>query len=84
MISVPVVYLVFAALGLASFRFLKPAVAVLAVFLGGWVLLPVGVFPAGSTDVVFPYWITGLAVPSQMLLTKAWVAPCVALDWETR
>lgn len=79
MISVVWAYLAFAALGLASFRVLKPALASLSVFLGGWLLLPVGVFPPGSTDVVFPYWITGLAVPSQMLLTKAWVVPCVAL-----
>jgi len=27
---------------------------------------------------VFPYWITGLAVPSDMLVTKAWVAPLSA------
>jgi len=79
MIGVPLAYLVFAVLGLALFRAFRPAVAVLVVMLGGWVLLPVGVFPAGSTEADFPYWITGLAVPSQMLLTKAWVAPCVAL-----
>ena len=72
-------YLVFAALGAASFRFWAPRAAVLVVFLGGWLVLPVGVFPAGAADAVFPYWITGLAVPSDMLLTKAWVAPVVAL-----
>lgn len=89
MISVPVAYLLFAGVGLALFRVFKPAVAALAVFLGGWVLLPVGVFPDDTANVAFPYWITGLAVPSQMLLTKAWVAPCVALvgalafDWKT-
>ena len=89
MISVPLAYLVFAIAGLAAFRIWRPAVAALAVFLGGWVLLPVGVFPAGAADVVFPYWITGLAVPSEMLLTKSWVAPGVALlgslvfDWRT-
>jgi len=89
MISVPLAYLLFAGVGVALFRAFRPAVAALAVFLGGWLLLPVGVFPADTAGVAFPYWITGLAVPSQMLLTKAWVAPCVALvgalafDWKT-
>jgi hypothetical protein len=65
--------------GLAVFWFCRPAVAVFIVFLGGWLLLPVGHFPAGSASADFPYWITGLAVPSDMLLTKAWIAPAVAL-----
>jgi hypothetical protein len=87
MISAPVAYLEFAAVGLASFALWQPRVAVLVVFLGGWLVLPVGVYPAEAADAVFPYWITGLAVPSQMLLTKAWVAPVTALlgalafDW---
>ena len=74
-----IVYLVFVAAALAVFRWRPPAEAALAVFLGGWLLLPVGHFPPGSADVEFPYWITGLAVPSDMLLTKAWVAPAVAV-----
>ena len=73
------VYLAFAFAALAVFRWRPPAEAALAVFLGGWVLLPVGHFPLGSADVEFPYWITGLAVPSDMLLTKAWVAPAAAV-----
>ena len=74
-----IAYLVFVALGAVSFRLWRPRTAALVVFLGGWLVLPVGVFPAGAADAVFPYWITGLAVPSDMLLTKAWVAPVVAL-----
>ncbi|HZT54661.1 MAG TPA: hypothetical protein VFA35_00435, partial [Burkholderiaceae bacterium] len=38
-----------------------------------------GHYPPGSAAAEFPYWITGLAVPSDMLLTKAWVAPAVAV-----
>jgi hypothetical protein len=74
-----VVYLAFVLAALAVFRWRPPAQAVLLVFLGGWLVLPVGHFPPGAADAEFPYWITGLAVPSDMLLTKAWVAPAAAL-----
>jgi hypothetical protein len=49
------------------------------VLLGAWILLPVGHYPAGSAEAVFPFWITGLATPSDMLLTKAWIGPMTAL-----
>lgn len=77
--KVDIVYLAFAVGALLAFRAWRPAVAVLVVFLGGWLVLPVGHYPAGSAEAPFPYWITGLAVPSDMLLTKAWVAPAAAL-----
>jgi len=77
--SVELAYLLFSVAAIAVFRLLAPATAALVVFLGGWLLLPVGNYPPGSADVIFPYWITGLAVPSSMLLTKAWVAPAAAL-----
>ncbi len=73
---------VFVCFGLASwlvFRFARPVVAVVATVLGGWVVLPVGPYPAGAAMAAFPYWIIGSALPSDMLLTKAWVAPAVAL-----
>jgi putative intracellular protease/amidase len=73
---------VFAAFGIAAlllFRFVAPARAVAATCFAGWLLLPVGNFPAGSTDTMMPYWITGAAVPSDMLLTKMWWPPVVAL-----
>lgn len=76
---VDLAYLVFAPLVLAVFRWRPADQAVMIVFLGGWLILPVGHFPAGSADAEFPYWITGLAVPSEMLLTKAWVAPAAAV-----
>ena len=77
--NIDLVYLLFALGVLAAFRVTRPAVAALGAFLGGWVVLPVGHFPAGSAAAEFPYWITGLAVPSDMLLTKAWVAPAAAV-----
>lgn len=77
--NVDMVYVGFCVVSLGMFRVFRPAVAVLIVFLGGWLLLPVGHYPAGAADAKFPYWITGLAVPSDMLLTKAWVAPVAAL-----
>jgi hypothetical protein len=64
---------VFATFGIAAlvvFRYLVPAVAVAATCLSGWLLLPVGNYPPGSADVAFAYWITGSAVPSDMLLTS--------------
>ena len=77
--NIDLVYAIFVLAGLAVFRFVPPAVAALAVYFAGWIVLPVGHFPVGSAAVDFPYWITGLAVPSDMLLTKAWVAPAAAL-----
>jgi hypothetical protein len=73
---------IFAAFGIAAlllFRFVAPARAVAVTCFAGWLLLPVGKFPAGSAEAVFPYWITGAAVPSDMLLTKMWWPPVVAL-----
>ena len=76
--SIAAIYLGWAVATWAMFRRCRPAVAVLASFLGGWILLPVGSYPAGSADAVFPYWIIGLALPSDMLLTKAVAAPAAA------
>jgi hypothetical protein len=78
-LTIDLVYLVFALASLASFRVWRPPVAALVVFLGGWLLLPVGHFPAGSASTEFPYRITGLAVPSDMLPTKAWLAPAAVV-----
>lgn len=73
---------IFAVYGIVAsllFRFVAPSRAVAITCFAGWVILPVGNFPAGSTGTVFPYWITGAAVPSNMLLTKMWWPPVVAL-----
>src|SRR5664279_316911 len=77
--NVDIAFLVFVLVAWLPFRLCRPGVAVAIVFFGGWVLLPVGHYAAGSADTLFPFWITGLALPSDMLLTKAWVAPVAAL-----
>lgn len=74
-------YLFFAALGMAAFWRLRPGTAVLLCVFGGWAALPVGQYPPfwpGQEGSEFPYWIIGLGLPSDMLLTKAWVCPVVA------
>jgi hypothetical protein len=73
------IFSVFGILALVLFRFMAPSRAVVITCFAGWLILPVGNFPAGSTSSVFPYWITGTAVPSDMLLTKMWWPPVVAL-----
>ena len=78
LMSIAAIYLGWAVATWVMFRRCRPAVAVLGSFLGGWILLPVGSYPAGSADAVFPYWIIGLALPSDMLLTKAVAAPAAA------
>ncbi len=79
--NVNIAFVAFGLLGWLPFRFSRPAVAVAIVFFGGWLLLPVGHYAPGSVATQFPFWITGVAVPSDMLLTKAWIAPAVALFW---
>src|ERR1700761_6167524 len=73
---------IFAVFGIAAlllFQFITPRYAVAFTCFTGWILLPVGNFPPGSATAIFPYWITGAAVPSDMLLTKMWWPPVVAL-----
>ena len=74
-------YLGFFLLAGLVFRLLPLRVAILAVVLGGWLVLPVGRFPQDDYDTVFPFWIIGIALPSDMLITKAWTVPAVALFW---
>ena len=76
--TIAAIYLGWAVATWAMFWRCRPAIAVLGSFLGGWILLPVGSYPAGSADAVFPYWIIGLGLPSDMLLTKAVAAPTAA------
>lgn len=73
---------IFVAFGIAAlllFRLVPPNRAVGLTCFAGWLILPVGNFPAGSADAIFPYWITGAALPSDMVLTKMWWPPVVAL-----
>ncbi|MFN4243458.1 MAG: O-antigen ligase family protein [Tepidisphaerales bacterium] len=83
MAAVHTAYLLFALAGLASFAYFRPTTAVLMCVLGGWMLLPNAVYPAPTpqrpADAPLPYWVIGLALPSDLVLTKAWVAPVTAL-----
>ena len=76
---VEVIFAVFAIATLLLFRFFTQPTAVAITCLAGWVVLPVGNFPTGSSDALVPYWIIGTALPSDMLLTKMWWPPVAAL-----
>lgn len=78
MVSIASIYLVFAVIGIVLFRWIEPARAVAIVYVGGLIFLPVGVYPPPHAG-PFPYWIIGAALPSDMVLVKAWVAPLAAL-----
>jgi hypothetical protein len=77
-LAVNLAYIIFAVSTVFVFWRLAARSAIALVFFGGWLLLPVGNYPPIAVDQVFPYWITGVAVPSDMLVTKAWVAPLSA------
>lgn len=77
--SVELAYVIFLMAALLVFSKRRAETAVLIVFLGGWLCLPVGHYAAESSQAAFAYWIVGAALPSDLLLTKAWVAPVAAL-----
>lgn len=66
----PIVALCFARLPLRT--------AILTVLIGGWWLLPVGRYGPGAPGTNSPWWITAIALPSDMMITKAWVPPFAA------
>lgn len=76
---IEVTFVAFAFVVALLFLWTESAVAVTITCFGGWLLLPVGNFPPGSADAAFPYWLTGTALPSDMLLTKMWWPPILAL-----
>lgn len=76
---VQIAYVIFFVLGVASFWLVRPSYAVLWCVLGGWALLPNGEYPPPWDDRGHPYWILCLALPGQMLVSKAWVGPLAAL-----
>lgn len=76
--SVVAAYLVFVPVAALCFARLDSRSALLAVLIGGWWLLPVGNYGPGAHGTGLPWWITGTALPSDMLVTKAWIAPLVA------
>jgi len=63
--------------GAYLFRRYPARIAILANFLGGWAVLPGAVYvPATAT---FPYWIMGVSLPTNYLLTKATVTGLAGL-----
>lgn len=71
-------YLVFAALSLIAFIRLDAPRAIAIVYFAGLIYLPPADYlPVKRGD--FPFWIVGSALPSDLLLAKAWVAPVAAL-----
>lgn len=77
--NVTVALLAWPLLAVIIFAMVRPQLAVLLVFLGGWLVLPVGVYPSGASALDFPYWLVGAALPSDMLIAKAWIAPASAM-----
>ncbi len=78
-LNINAVFLCYFLLAPVVFKAFKPRTATLIVVLGSWLVLPVGHYAPGSAQAPFPFWITGLATPSDMLLTKAWIGPLAAL-----
>lgn len=80
-------YLCFLPLTAICFARLPLRTAILAVAIGGWWLLPVARYAPVPPGTRFPWWITGIALPSDMLVTKAWIPPLAAFagaslrDW---
>lgn len=79
MLGIDLVYTLFAVPTVLAFAAFPVRPAILLVFLGGWTLLPVGHFPEDAAAAVFPWWVTGLAVPGEMLVNKAAVSSSYAL-----
>lgn len=49
------------------------------VLIVGWIILPPAFYQATGYPEIFPFWIVGSALPSDLLVTKAWVAPAIAV-----
>ncbi|WP_227271832.1 hypothetical protein [Roseobacter weihaiensis] len=79
MVDITTSYIAFLALSAVLFWRLETRLAILIVFFGGWLVLPVGPYPPLQPSDGFAWWITGLALPGDMLLSKAWGVPAVAL-----
>ncbi|MDO6414823.1 hypothetical protein Q4F19_10570 [Sphingomonas sp. BIUV-7] len=71
-------YLCFVPIAALCFARSPTRTAILLVLLGGWWLLPVARYAAGPPGTDFHWWVSGIALPSDLLLTKAWIPPLVA------
>jgi hypothetical protein len=81
-------YLLYFLLALLLFWKLRPATAVFSLVLTGWWLLPVGNYPVLPLGENFPFWIIGLALPSDVSWGKAGVIGVIVVggaclfDWK--
>ncbi|SFH69091.1 hypothetical protein [Albimonas pacifica] len=70
--------LIFAAAAAAVFALAPLRIAILAVYLGGLMLLPIAEYGQPFPE-RFPWWIVGPALPSEGLVAKTWIAALAAL-----
>lgn len=73
-------YLTWLPVSLLAFKFAPRPYAPWICLIGGWVLLPPAIYPINPPE-GFPFWIIGSSLPSNVLISKVWVAPlatCVA------
>ena len=81
MVDIDIAYMTFLGLCAIPFFCFSVRAAILIAFLGGWLVLPVGDYPPVESPDVFAWWISGLALPADMLVSKAWIAPAVAMSY---
>ena len=72
-----ILYFVFAAASAFAFRLFGARRAVIGCYLGGWILLPAGIYPPSGIATGLPIDIMPLAVPSRMLTSKAAAIPLI-------
>ncbi len=82
--AISIIYIAFFLTGIACFAILRPILAVAIVYLAGLLFLPVSYYPAmqthfAGTTALSPYWIITTALPSDALISKAWIASLAAL-----
>lgn len=74
-----ITYILWIALVLLLYRFMPRSGAIWIILIAGFLLLPPALYAAPGDRSIFPYWIVGGALPSDILITKAWAAPVAAL-----
>jgi hypothetical protein len=67
------------ALSIGIYSFAPRSHATWIVLIGGWILLPPAIYLTAGDRLIFPFWIIGSALPSDLLVTKAWAAPTIAI-----
>lgn len=71
-------YLCFIPVAALCFALLPLRTAILSVLIGGWWALPVTHYGPAALTMPSPWWVVGIALPSDMLITKAWMPPLAA------